>query len=91
MLHLSAAANIKEHANASQVQLVEMYTRIIRTNNKTNFKKISNKQRPLLGNFRWIFVDFRELLMRRLPKLARKLPKGGRFFSMFNRKIMILY
>jgi hypothetical protein len=36
-----------------------------------------NKHRPLLRNFRWIFVDFRELLMRRLPKIARKLLKGG--------------
>jgi hypothetical protein len=42
-------------------------------------KHISNKQCQLLRKFWWIFVDFGELLMHRLPKLIRNLPKGGRF------------
>jgi hypothetical protein len=43
-----------------------------------HLSSLSNKQRPLFGNFRWIIVDFRELPMRRLPKLVRKLLKGER-------------
>jgi hypothetical protein len=47
-------------------------------NGKHNLFLFSNKERPLFNNFRWFFIDLRELRMRRLPKLVRKLLKSGR-------------